>query len=64
MPTTKEFTIHLEDRPGTLARVCGTLADYNVNIVAFQAARAEGSGHVRFWWTTHPRPGKSWTMKA
>jgi hypothetical protein len=48
MPTTKEFTIHLEDRPGTLARVCRTLADYNVNIVAFQAARAEGSGLVRF----------------
>jgi hypothetical protein len=48
MPTTKEFTIHLEDRPGTLARVCRTLADYNVNIVAFQAAWAEGSGLVRF----------------
>jgi hypothetical protein len=48
MPTTNELTIRLEDRPGTLGRVCHALADHKVNIVAFQAARAEGSGLVRF----------------
>jgi hypothetical protein len=48
MPTTSELTIGLEDRPGTLGRVCRALADRKVNIVAFQAARAEGSGLVRF----------------
>lgn len=48
MPTTKEFTIHLEDRPGSLERVCRAFADYKVNIVAFQAARAEGRRLVRF----------------
>jgi hypothetical protein len=48
MPTNREFTVHLEDRPGTLGRVCHALADYKVNIVAFQAARAEGRSLVRF----------------
>ena len=47
MPTTTELTIRLEDRPGTLGRVCHALADHKVNIVAFQAARAEGSAVVR-----------------
>ena len=47
MPATKEFTIHIEDLPETLGRVCHTLADYKVNIVAFQAARAEGPSLVR-----------------
>lgn len=36
MPTAKEFTIHLEDRPGTLGKLCRALADRNVNILAFQ----------------------------
>ena len=48
MPTTNELTIRLEDRPGTLGRVCHALADHKVNIVAFQAAREEGSAVVRF----------------
>jgi hypothetical protein len=48
MPTTTELTIRLEDRPGTLGRVCHALADHKVNIVAFQVARVEGSGLVRF----------------
>ncbi len=30
MPTTKEFTIHMEDRPGTLGKLCRALADRNV----------------------------------
>ena len=27
MPTTKEFAIRMEDRPGTLGKVCRALAD-------------------------------------
>ena len=49
MPTSKEFTIRLEDRPGTLARVTKALADKTVNIVGFQSTSAEGkSSQVRF----------------
>ena len=49
MPMTKELTIRLEDRPGTLGNVCQALADRKVNILAFQSVPAEGnSGVVRF----------------
>ena len=34
MPTTKEFTILLEDRPGTLGKLCQALAEQSVNILA------------------------------
>jgi hypothetical protein len=37
MPVTKEFTIRLEDRPGTLGKLCQALADQNVKILAFQS---------------------------
>jgi hypothetical protein len=37
VPTTKEFTIRLEDRPGTLGKLCQALADQNVKILAFQS---------------------------
>jgi hypothetical protein len=47
MPTSKEFTIRLEDRPGTLGKVTKALADRGVNIVAFQASPAEGKSVVR-----------------
>jgi hypothetical protein len=48
MPAAKEFTIHLEDRPGTLGKVCRALADRGVNIVAFQAfAEEKGKSTVR-----------------
>src|SRR5258708_8633363 len=46
MPTTKEFSIHMEDRPGTLGKLCRALADRNVNIIAFQSAPAEGKSLV------------------
>ena len=36
MPTAKEFTVHIEDRPGTLGKLSRTLADRGVNILAFQ----------------------------
>ena len=37
MPTVKEFTIHMEDRPGTMGKFCRALADRNVNIIAIQS---------------------------
>lgn len=43
MPTTKEFTVVMDDRPGTLGKVCRALADRNVNILAFQSFSA-GAG--------------------
>jgi hypothetical protein len=42
MPTNKEFAIRMEDRPGTLGRVCRALADRGVNILAFQSSPSEG----------------------
>src|SRR5215472_2864931 len=50
MPTSKELTIRMEDRPGTLAKFCKTLADHRVNILAFQTFQsvpAEGKSVVR-----------------
>src|SRR5215471_7879734 len=41
MPKVTEFTIHVEDRPGTLGTLCRALADRGVNIVAFQAFPGE-----------------------
>ena len=48
MPTAKELTIRLEDRPGTLGKACRALADDKVNIVVFQSILSEGKGLVRF----------------
>jgi TolB-like protein len=50
MPTSKELTIRIEDRPGILAKFCKTLADHRVNILAFQTFQsvpAEGKSVVR-----------------
>ena len=48
MPASKELTIRLEDRPGTLGNACRALADRKVNILAFQSIPAEeGSSLVR-----------------
>jgi hypothetical protein len=48
MPTTREFTIRLEDRPGTLGKICQALADQNVNILAYQSFPFEkGKSSVR-----------------
>ena len=37
MPITKEFTIRMDNRPGSLGRVCRALANRGVNIMAFQS---------------------------
>ena len=47
MPTTREFTIRLEDRPGTLGKLCQTLAEQNINILAYQQfSNEKGKGSV------------------
>jgi len=48
LPIIKEFTIRLEDRPGTLGKLCQTLAEENINILAYQQFPHEkGQGSVR-----------------
>ena len=48
MPTTKEFTIRLEDRPGTLGKLCQALAEQNINILAFHSCPlGKGKSAVR-----------------
>jgi hypothetical protein len=46
MPIAKELNIQLENRPGTLAKVCKGLAERKVNIMAFQASTAERRSQV------------------
>jgi len=43
-----EFTVTLEDRPGTLARLCGILGDAGINIEAIEGASGDGRSLVRF----------------
>ncbi len=48
MPINKEFTIRLEDRPGTLGKLCQALAEQDVNILAYhQFPHEKGKGSVR-----------------
>ena len=47
MPTTKEFSVRMEDQPGTLGTICRALADRGVNILAFQSIPSEGKSLVR-----------------
>jgi hypothetical protein len=48
MPTVKEFIISLEDRPGTLGKLCQALGAENVNILAYQQFPHEkDNGSVR-----------------
>ena len=55
MPVTKEFTIRLEDRPGTLGKLCQALADQNVKILAFQSFPIEkGMSTVHLVWDYPP----------
>jgi hypothetical protein len=47
MPTSKELTIHMENKPGTLGKLCKALADQRVNILAFQSVPSEKDSVVR-----------------
>jgi hypothetical protein len=40
MSLATEFTIQMQDRPGTLGEVCRALADRDVNIIGFQSSPA------------------------
>jgi hypothetical protein len=48
MPVTKEFTVLIEDRPGTLGKVCRALADRRVNILALHSFPIGGKSVTRF----------------
>ena len=41
MPIIKELTIRMDNRPGSLGKVCRALADRDVNIIAFQSIPSE-----------------------
>jgi hypothetical protein len=47
MPTSKELTLRMADRPGTLGKICGALAARGVNILAFQSFPLQGESQVR-----------------
>ena len=47
MPTVKEFNLSIEDKPGTLGKICRALADKNVNIVAAQSFSAGAKSLTR-----------------
>jgi hypothetical protein len=47
MPLTKEFTIQMEDRPGTLGKLSRALGDRGVNILAFQSFPSQGKSTIR-----------------
>src|SRR5215470_15103705 len=48
MPITKEFTVLMDDRPGTLGKTCRALADRNVNILALHSFPIGGKSVTRF----------------
>ncbi|HEX2714173.1 MAG TPA: ACT domain-containing protein [Candidatus Acidoferrales bacterium] len=48
MPSTKEFSVLMDDRPGTLGKVCRALADRGVNILALQSFPIGGKSVARF----------------
>jgi hypothetical protein len=48
MSVTKEFTVLMDDRPGTLGKVCRALADRNLNILALQSFPIGGKSVTRF----------------
>jgi len=48
MPIIKEFTVLMDDRPGTLGKVCRALADRNVNVLALHSFPIGGKSVTRF----------------
>jgi hypothetical protein len=47
MPTATELSIQMDDQPGTLGKICRTLADRGVNILAFQSQPLGRKSQVR-----------------
>jgi hypothetical protein len=48
MPVAKEITVFLEDRAGTLGKVCRALAGHGVNILALHSFPSGGKSVTRF----------------
>lgn len=48
MPVVKELTVLMDDRPGTLGKVCSALAHRNVNILALHSFPIGGKSVTRF----------------
>ncbi len=48
MPTAREFAVSMDDRPGTLGKICRALADRNVNVLATQSFPTGGKSVARF----------------
>ena len=48
MPVTREYTVHLKDRAGTLGKVCRALADRGVNILALHSHQGGAKSVTRF----------------
>lgn len=46
MPATTELAIEIDNRPGTLGKVCRALSDRGVNILAFQLTPSEKTNLV------------------
>lgn len=59
MPTMKEFTVNMENRPGTLGKLCRTLADRGVNIIAFQSNTGERNKSTIRFVTDNPTATKA-----
>ena len=47
MPVNNEFTLQIENHPGTLGKICQAFADKGLNVLAFQAFQAPGNDQVR-----------------
>ena len=60
MPKSKELTIRIEDKPGTLGMCCRSLADSDVNILAFQAYEREGQSLIRMVLAIRGPPRNCW----
>jgi hypothetical protein len=58
MSTTREFSLNMQDQPGTLGRICQALADREINILAFESMSWDGKSLVRFV-VDNPKAAKS-----
>lgn len=47
MATRKQFSVTMENRPATLARMCTALAERSVNILALMSVERDGQSLVR-----------------
>ena len=59
MPKTKEFSVRMEDEPGTLGKICRALADGKVNILAFQSIPSEEEESLVRFVLDNPTAAKS-----